>query len=101
MTHKLRLLVYKKLKYECDKNIQDLRENIRNQEFKQEQMRAELKYLNIMIKIKKKQKEIKDLRNRKEKEDKEIIKKNIKKEDIKKEDKEIRDIIEDNYIIID
>ena len=101
MNHKLRLLIYKKLKYECDKNIQDLRENIRNQEFKQEQMRAELKYLNIMIKIKKKQKEIKDLRNRKEKEDKEIIKKNIKKEDIKKEDKEIRDIIEDNYIIID
>ena len=88
MTHKLRLLVYKKLKYECDKNIQDLRENIRNQEFKQEQMRAELKYLNIMIKIKKKQKEIRDLRNRKEKEDKEIIKKNIKKEDIKKEDKD-------------
>ena len=99
MNHKLRLLVYKKLKYECDKNIQDLRENIRNQEFKQEQMRAELKYLNIMIKIKKKQKEIRDLRNRKEKED--IIKNNIKKEDIKKEDKEIKDIIEDNYIIID
>ena len=80
---KFRLLVYKKLIYECNKNIEKYNKKFNECQQKQKEIDIELNYIRIQINIKKKQKEIKELKKIKE-----------------KQELNSSDNIEDNFILI-